>query len=257
LDKSAIEELQEIVKERLANWPSRWEGYHWPGYTWEHTLRVRYLALKLAREVGAGEEVVDIAALLHDIEKPVGGDHASAGAQTARRLLEERHCQAEVLEAAVSAIATHAGANTAGGPLESLALGDADMIDANFGLVGTWRFITIRAGHGSDVEETIGRISSWLRGKEEMVHRLLLPAARDLAVERIAHSRVFCSFATRALKNGRDSCILEMVRHINAEHTRGSLIEQLPALEKIAREANDAAAIGICRRLEDEAAGRF
>lgn len=256
MDRVAIEELQEIVRQRLADWPPRWEGYHWPGYTWEHTLRVRDLAVTLAREVGADEETVALAALLHDIEKPVDGDHASAGAATARRLLEERQCRAEMLEATVSAIATHAGANTVDGPLESLALGDADMIDANFGLVGTWRFITIRAGHASDAEETIGRISSWLRGKEEMVHRLLLPAARDLAIERIAHSRVFCSLATRALENGRCSCILEMARYINAEHPSGSLARQLPVLEQIAREADDAAAIAVCRRLSDEAAGR-
>lgn len=255
MDEATITELEGIVRERLEGWPPRWEGYHWPGYTWEHTLRVRGLALRLAQEVGADEEAVGLAALLHDIEKPVGDDHAGAGAETARRLLEERRLPGRIVEGAVSAIATHAGGNNPDGPPESLALGDADLIDANFGLVGTWRFITIRAGHGSDAGETIARTWSWLRKKEEMVHRLLLPVARDLAVERVAYCRVFCTLAARALENRREGGILPMVRHINAEYTQGSLCEQLPALEAIAREADEAAAIAIWRRLTDEIAG--
>lgn len=255
LDRATIAELQEIVRKRLEAWPPAWEGYHWPGYTWEHTLRVRSLALRLAREIGADCEVVALAALLHDIEKPVGREHAGAGADTARRLLTERRLAEAFLERTVSAIATHAGMNDADSPLESLALGDADMIDANFGLVGTWRFITIRAGHGQSAEETIEGIWSWLGKKEEMAHRLLLPAARDLAVERIAHTRFFCTLASRELHNGQDGSILAMARHINAEHLRGSLEEQLPAIGALARGAGDRGAIAVWERLQAEVAG--
>ena len=255
VDDGLIAELEEIVRERLGNWPSCWEGYHWPGYTWEHTLRVRDLAVTLAQRVGADAQVVTLAALLHDIEKSVGGDHARVGAQTARSLLEERQFSRGLVEQAVSAIATHAGENSPASPPESLALGDADLIDANFGLVGTWRFITIRAGHGSELEETIEGIWSWLRRKEEMVHYLFLPEARKLAIERVAYSRVFCTHAVRALENGRNTGVLSMARHVNAECARGSLCEQLPALETIARQSGERSAVAACRRLAEEAAG--
>ncbi len=256
MNEAAVRELEGIVRERLERWPPRWEGYHWPGYTWEHTLRVRGLALRLAQEIGADAEVVKLAALLHDVEKPVGKEHATAGAKTARRLLEERSFPAQIVESTVSAIATHAGDNLPHSPPESLALGDADLIDANFGLVGTWRFITIRAGHGSTIEETIQGFWGWLRKKEEMIHRIFLPEARDLAIERVANCRVFCTLAERAFRNGCDRAVFEMARHINAEHTRGSLCEQLPALESIASGAETDSAVELCRRLSAEAAGR-
>jgi len=105
-------EFEAIVRSRLADWPAQWEGYHWPGYTWEHTLRVRDLALRLAGEMGAAPEVVGLAALLHDIEKAAGREHAAVGAEETARLLAERAVDPELSARVVDAIATHAGGNT-------------------------------------------------------------------------------------------------------------------------------------------------
>ena len=54
--RELITDLENVVRDRLADWPSGWEGYHWPGYTYEHTLRVRALALRLARDIVRAEK---------------------------------------------------------------------------------------------------------------------------------------------------------------------------------------------------------
>jgi uncharacterized protein len=251
-----IDELEEIVRARLENWPEQWEGYHWPGYTWEHTLRVRNLALRLAEETGADAEVVEVAAILHDIDKPIGRDHAHAGAETAREMLAERELSDERVEQVVHAIDTHAGDNTPEHPVENLVLGDADFIDANFGLVGTWRFITIRAGHGSTVEETIEGFAEWLSRKDELIALLGTDEGRAVARDRQEWMHQFCAGAREALRDDRvGRGLLAMIEHINANYERGSIFEQLPALRTIAGQTGDGA-VTACRRLEDEARGR-
>jgi uncharacterized protein len=251
-----IEELETIVRERLENWPEQWEGYHWPGYTWEHTLRVRNLALRLAREAGADAEVVELAAILHDIDKPVGREHAHAGADTARALLEEREVSDELCERVVDAIDSHAGDNTPAHPVENLVLGDADLIDANFGMVGTWRFITIRAGHGSSVTETIEGFKDWLPRKDELTDLLNTDEGRAVARDRREWMHQFCAAAQEAL--GDDTVgrgLLAMIEHINGHYQRGSIVEQLPDLRAIAESTGDGA-LSAWRRLEAEVEGR-
>ena len=247
-----IDELEQIVRARLENWPEQWEGYHWPGYTWEHTLRVRNLALELARRAEADAEVVELAAVLHDIEKPVGREHAHAGAETARALLEERQVPEQLRERVVHAIDSHAGDNTPQHPIENLVLGDADLIDANFGLVGTWRFITIRAGHGSSVEETILGFSDWLPRKDELTDLLNTDEGRAVAADRREWMHQFCAAAQEAFAEetaGRG--LLAMIEHINAHCERGSILE----LCEIAGRAEAHARVA-CEHLQAEVEGR-
>jgi uncharacterized protein len=254
--RQIIAELEQIVRGRLENWPEQWEGYHWPGYTWEHTLRVRDLALRLAREAGADAEVVEIAAVLHDIEKPVGREHAHAGAETSRVVLAECDLPGEVCERIIHAIDSHAGENTPEHPLENLVLGDADLIDANFGLVGTWRFITIRAGHGSSVEETIRGFRDWLPRKDELIGLLNTEQGRAVAADRRERMHEFCAAVEQAFDDGASGPgLLRIVEHINAEHARGSILQQLPALRAIAEASGDGA-MDAYQRLVDEVEGR-
>ncbi len=250
-----VHALEQIARERLENWPGQWQGYHWPGYTWEHTLRVRNLALQLARDAGADAEIVEVAAILHDIEKPAGDDHARLGAETARKLLADCDLPEGKCERVVDAIATHAGENTPEHPIENLVLGDADFIDANFGLAGTWRFITIRAGHGASVEETILGFPEWLAKKDEMVERLITDEGAAVAHDRHEWMHQFCAAAIEALHDDTVGWgLLAMIEHINAHHERGSIFEQLPDLREIAEEFADGA-ITACERLEAEVEG--
>lgn len=60
--KSIVEETEKFVKKVLY----KAEG----GHDWWHIHRVRNLSLKIAKEEGADEFVVELAALLHDIADP-------------------------------------------------------------------------------------------------------------------------------------------------------------------------------------------
>jgi uncharacterized protein len=188
----AIGTVEAIIRERLAGWPTGWEGYHWPGYTWEHSLRVRTLAMTLAGREGADLVVVELAALLHDICKHEGHTHAQAGADEADRVLCDLGVESAVRERVCAAVAAHAGPSAGPSVLENVCLSDADLIDANLGLVGVWRFVTIRAGHGMDLDQTLAGLQDWLPGKDAVLATLVTRSGREMARCRAARMRVFC-----------------------------------------------------------------
>lgn len=114
-----------------------------PAHDFDHVLRVLTLALRLARAEGADPQIVQTAALLHDIarhaESETGEDHALAAARRARAILAERNAPGPFIEAVAAAIANHrfrTGAPPAG--LEAQILYDADKLDA-IGCVGVAR----------------------------------------------------------------------------------------------------------------------
>jgi len=99
-------------------------------YRWEHVTAVVSLARKLARLVGADEDIVEAAAWLHDVSKQDGEAHALTGAESARRLLAQTDFPEEKIEAVAQAIIDHIGlwrdeplAN-----LEAMVLWDADKL---------------------------------------------------------------------------------------------------------------------------------
>lgn len=242
--------LEAAVRDRLAEWPPQWEGFHWPGYTYEHTQRVRALARTLAQAEGADRVVVDLAALLHDIAKPEGAGHAQVGAAEAAGLMQGLGLNGSLVERVEFAIATHSGDNTPEHPVENRVLGDADLIDANFGLVATWRFITIRAGHHSTLEDTILGFAGWLPRKDELQHLLRSDAGRAVGQERSATMRSFCERVADEYAAAGDGPLVGLVAAIALQYERASLAAQLPGL-------NDGhpATLAVCERLRSEMAG--
>lgn len=99
----------------------------------DHVLRVRRLALRIAQAEGADLELVSAAALLHDAGRAeqdrTGACHALLGAQIAREALAGQ--PAERVEAVARAIAQHRY-RAANPPtsLEARVLYDADKLDA-------------------------------------------------------------------------------------------------------------------------------
>lgn len=243
-------ELEAFVRDRLAHWPKQWEGFHWPGYTYEHTQRVRALARVLARAEGADPVVVDLAALLHDLAKPEGVGHARVGAAEAAELMRGLGLDKALVEPVEFAIATHSGDNTPEHPAENRVLGDADLIDANFGLVATWRFITIRAGHNSALEDTIAGFAGWLPRKEELMHLLRSDAGRGVAQERSAAMHSFCERVAAEYVSDGDGPLVRLVAAIARRYERASLAAQLPDLAD-----GDPATLAACERLRAEMAG--
>jgi uncharacterized protein len=111
----------------------------------DHVLRVWRLAERIGREEGADMEILEVAALLHDIgrveERRTGICHAQASAERAREIL--RAYPQHRVEAVAEAITQHRFRG-ARGPvsLEAKVLYDADKLDA-IGAIGVARAYAI------------------------------------------------------------------------------------------------------------------
>jgi uncharacterized protein len=176
-------------------------------HDFDHVLRVLALAEQLAQAEGADQEIVRTAALLHDAARGHGdrlaADHAQAGAELARRLLESH--PPKKVEAVAHAIAAHRFRT---GPtpqtVEAAVLHDADKLDA-IGAIGVARAF---AFGGHEGQRLWGKVpsnyveSALTRSEHTPVHeytyklvrikeRLLTKSARHLAEERHAFMVAF------------------------------------------------------------------
>jgi uncharacterized protein len=114
-------------------------------HDWDHTLRVYKLCLHIGKIEGADMEILEIAALLHDIgraredECRGGVCHAKEGAKMAEQLLVPLGIEKEKIERIVHCIATHRFRdNNTPESLEARILYDADKLDS-IGAVGIGR----------------------------------------------------------------------------------------------------------------------
>jgi uncharacterized protein len=82
--QSLIEELERIVKEKM----SPLEG---TAHSYEHVDRVVKIALLLACKEKADIELVQIAAILHDVGRCIGQPHNETGARLASEILNGMH----------------------------------------------------------------------------------------------------------------------------------------------------------------------
>ena len=114
-------------------------------HDWDHTERVRLLALRIGRKERADLGVLELAALLHDIGREEEDRshgricHGRSGAALAKTILENRGCEPATVRAVVHAIRTHRF-RKGGAPrtLEAQVLFDADKLDS-IGAVGVGR----------------------------------------------------------------------------------------------------------------------
>lgn len=132
----------------------------------DHVLRVCRLAMRIAKEERADLEVVQAAALLHDVGRPTeratGACHAQVSAAMAREILEARSLPAERIEAVAKAIAQHRyRGSLAPESLEARVLFDADKLDA-IGAIGVARAFAIAGTQGQHL---------WAEVPEEVTER--------------------------------------------------------------------------------------
>ncbi|HBI57171.1 MAG TPA: hypothetical protein DG577_02030 [Firmicutes bacterium] len=103
-------------------------------FRWRHTLRVLSTAREIGLTEGANMEVLEIAALLHDVAKldPRSDEihHAVLGSQIAEEFLHKLNIPAQQLGMIVEAIRFHSlDTNRDDLGLETLVLKDADRLD--------------------------------------------------------------------------------------------------------------------------------
>ena len=225
--------VQQVAREELSDWPADWTGFTWPGYTYEHTLRVRSLGLALADRLGADRRVVELASLLHDTGKPLGEPHSHTGADRTEALLSDLGVDGATRDAVCGIIRTHLDKSAAGCP-EAVALYDADFIDANFGYVAMARYLTIRAHREQTVEEMTAAAQEWLEGMEEKLGHVFTEPGRVAAEERYARMALYLNQLRADLRESADGhgWALGLARFIASDGSRPSLLRQLRAIEE-------------------------
>ncbi|MCD6502659.1 MAG: HD domain-containing protein [Euryarchaeota archaeon] len=125
---------------------------------WDHVLRVLDLSIKIGMSEGADVEVLALAALLHDIARPLEEkglikDHARESAKIAKEFLDSLGYDKsnKVYEAIIS----HSfSSGLKARSLEAKILSDADKIDA-IGAVGIARVFMYSGEHDRTIEESI------------------------------------------------------------------------------------------------------
>jgi uncharacterized protein len=136
--------LEEEVRRQLAGESS--------GHDPAHAFRVRGLALRIAAAIDADLDVVEAAALLHDVGHPSGrADHAQRGASLATDILSQCDFPGGKLAAVAECIAHHHWQpEREGDPVrptfEYQAFADADRLDA-LGAVGIARAFAFGGAH--------------------------------------------------------------------------------------------------------------
>jgi uncharacterized protein len=148
-DQSAVEAAQEPLIEssdlvgRVARHIKARFASESSGHDWHHIHRVWKLSRQIGTQEGANQEVVELAALVHDIAdwKFHDGDD-TMGPREAERLLTEEGASADLIKQVVEIVATisykGAGVMTAMKSLEGQCVQDADRLDA-IGAIGIAR----------------------------------------------------------------------------------------------------------------------
>jgi len=123
-------------------------------HDFDHVRRVAHLAVQIARIEGADEEVVLLAAFLHDVPSELYAatrrEHHWAAAEFARQYLTAHEMAPPRIENVVHCIAAHRFRDQAVQPqtLEAKCLYDADKLDS-MGAIGVARAFAFAGAHGS------------------------------------------------------------------------------------------------------------
>ncbi len=148
-----IDQTREYVSEVLADEPS--------SHDMHHIERVEKVCMRIREKEGGDEQVLRLAALLHDVgivkEHKEGGDHAQYSAEIAQEFLTVADADKYLIEHVTACIRSHRfSRKLEAQTLEAKILQDADRIDA-LGAVGIFRSL-VSMGALRAMRSTIGTV---------------------------------------------------------------------------------------------------
>ncbi|OGJ12783.1 hypothetical protein A3K82_02465 [Candidatus Pacearchaeota archaeon RBG_19FT_COMBO_34_9] len=138
MNENIIEKIRQFVEEESKK-PTAKYGYE--PYLF-HLIPVRNYAVKLAKKLGADVEVVEIAALLHDIGSIIYGreNHHVTGAEITEKKLKELGYPQEKIERVKSCILNHRGSvNNHKATVEEQIIADTDSLSHFDNLSGLFK----------------------------------------------------------------------------------------------------------------------
>ncbi len=165
------------------------EGTH--GFS--HVRRVLNLCMHIGRKEGADLEVLALAALLHDVARPLEDrgeieDHAVESAKIAKRFLKTLGY--EKADQVAHAIESHRFSRPPEPrTLEAKILSDADKLDA-IGAIGIARVFMYSGEHGRDIETSLKHFEEKILKLKDLMHT---ETAREMALERHRYTEEFIS----------------------------------------------------------------
>ena len=177
------------------------------GHDLAHVLRVRHLALRIAAAEGADPEVVELVALLHDVESRAGrADHGGRGADTAAAWLAESGAAPALIAEVCGAIAdlSWSGGRSPATPAGRL-VQDADRLDA-MGAVGIARAFAFGGAHRRSPGLPAPGLGAAHGNTMAHFEEKLLRLAESLHTE-----------TARQLASARHAFLLEFLRRAEAE----------------------------------------
>ncbi len=173
----------------------------YPAGDWPHIAEVAAFAQKLAKQTGADEEIVTLAAYFHDISRATMGpqEHHIRSAAMARQWLSERGYPAEGIKRVAAAIVAHmlpvTGPERGAVPIEGRILYDADKISRTQGMAllgGLARLGGEVPWETLSYEQLAVAVRQARRVTEETYESLYTAAARELAGPGYQRAIAFC-----------------------------------------------------------------
>ena len=180
-----IKEIEKLVESECKK-DTNYFGY---GIWTHHILNVVYYAKKMAKTIGADEEIVEIAALLHDYasikDYKMYEDHHIHGANEAEQILKTLDYPIEKIENIKHCIISHRGSKVAQKQTkEALCVADADSM-AHFDSIPSLFYLAFNS-HKMDIDEA----KKWILGKLERRWNKLSPQAQNIIKNKYESSKV-------------------------------------------------------------------
>jgi len=172
---SFLIKVYEFVRQQFLIYESK------ASHSLEHTIRVANRCLELALQLDAAVDVVLIAALFHDVGRPIeeltGKCHAEISSEKAKEFLESLSEKGLVSEVC-SAIKSHRfSKGIEATTKEGKILKDADALDA-LGVIGIYRTISFSTEKGLNLEEARKHFDDKLLKLPSLMH---FPLTKEIA----------------------------------------------------------------------------